>query len=270
MVKYGYIEGKNTTYIKCESKDGKVIETAIGEMMDRKVDMIFAMTTPMTLKVKQITKNAHIPIVFVAYDAVRSGVVESLVRPGGNLTGVQLTGSTPKSLELLSAIAPRTKRIFVPVCSKNCAVHQSLADLKQGAAKLGLDLLVSGVDTVDELKAVLSSMPGDIDAIFIAHCWLVGSNMDIVSAAAMKRKIPVFSAGQVHAEDGALIAYGPKLENTGAQAARLAHHVLQGTPAANLPVETSDLCLEINLRVAKAIGLEVPEHVLQQAGIIIR
>lgn len=268
MPKFGFIEGQNLTYIKHESK--KNIDDAIQNMVDKKVDLIFTMTTPATQKAKKLTEGTGIPVVFVLYNARRAGVVESLIKPGGNLTGVQLRGSTPKSLEWLKAIAPDTKNIFVPISFDTGAARQSLADLQESAANVNLNVTVSEVSTRDELHASLSSMPEDAGAIFMLHTWLVGSNLDIVIDGAIKRKIPVVSAGHVDFEGGLVMSYSPRDDRIGWQAARLAKSILQGTPPSELPVETADFSLGINLKTARAIGLEISSDILQQADLIVR
>jgi putative ABC transport system substrate-binding protein len=270
MPKHGYVEGKNVTYIKCETQDKKIIDAAIKDMVEKKVDLIFAMTTPAAQMAKKHTEGTNIPVVFVLYDAVSSDVAKSLIEPGGNLTGVQLRGSTEKSLEWLLAIVPRAKHIFVPVTFDTEGAKQSLEALKQAAAKLNLKLTISEIATVEELQASLSSMPKDTDVIFMLHTWLVGSNLDAVIDEAIKRKIPVISAGHVSYDDGVVISYGPIDDLSGAQAARLADKILRGTSTRDLPVETADFHLGINLKTAKAIGLEIPNDVLEQAAFVIR
>ena len=270
MPKHGYVEGKNVTYIKCETQDKKVIDAAIKDMVAKKADLIFAMTTPAAQMAKKHTAGTNIPVVFVMYDAVTSDVAKSLITPGGNLTGIQLRGSTEKSLGWLLAIAPRAKNIFVPIAFDTGAAKQSMEDLKEAVAKLGLNLTISEVATVEELNASLSSMPKDTDAIFMLHTWLVGSHLDAVIDKAVERKIPVISAGHVTYDDGLVMSYGPIDDSSGKQAARLADNILRGTPPRELPVETASFILGFNLKTAKAIGLEIPNDVLQQADFIIR
>ena len=271
LPKYGYVNGENATILKCETKDKAEIEKFIKEMVAQKVDLIFTMTTPATKMAKEITRGTGIPVVFILYDAVGSGVVENLLQPGSNLTGVQLRGSTPKSLEKLLEIAPAAKHILTPVCFDTGAANRSLEDLRKATEQLGMQLTVSEVKTVDELHAAMDSMPQDIDAIFIVHTWLVGTNLKPVIAAAIKRKIPVFSAGHVHFDNGLLFSYGPRNEEAGMQVARLADYVLaHDVPPAEMPVETSDFFLGINMKTATASGIEIPYNMLQQADFISR
>ena len=268
MPEFGYIEGKNLKYIKSEGE--KDHEAALKDMVAKRVDLIFTITTPATRLAKMITEGTNIPVVFVAYDAVESGLVKSLTAPGGNLTGVQLRGSVPKAVEWLLAVAPGVKHIFVPVKFDTSAAMMSLEDLKKSAAKSGLKLTVSEVATVEELQASLSSMPKDIDAVFIVHSILIGSNIETIIDTATKRKIPLVSSGHEHYRKGAVISFGDVDDRTGMQAARLADSILRGTPPADLPVEIANFVLGINLKTAQSIGIEISNDILQQTDFIVR
>jgi len=271
MPKHGYIEGENTTFIKCEVNDKAEIEKALKDMVDKEVDLIMTMTTPATKMAKELTQENDIPVVFILYDAIRSGVVESLLNPGSNLTGVQLGGSTEKSLEKLLEIRPDAKHILAPICFDTGAAKRSLEDLRSATEQLGIELTVAEVNTVEEIHAAMKSMPDTIDAIFIVHTWLVGANVEPVIEESIARKIPAFSAGHVHFDNGLLFSYGPRNDETGAQVARLAHNILtHGVPPTELPVETSDFFLGINLKTAGAAGIEIPYNFLQQADFIVR
>lgn len=270
MPKFGYIEGKNLKYLKSEGRAEKDLEADLKEMVAKKVDLIFSITTPVTKMAGKITKGTNIPVVFVVYDAVESGIVKNLTGPGGHLTGVQLRGSVPKAVEWLSVIAPRAKNIFVPVKFDTGAAGMSMEDLKKSAAKLGLKLTISEVDTVEELRASLSSMPQDIDAIFIIHSILIGSNIETIIDTAIKRKIPLVSSGHEHYKKGAVISYGDVDDRTGRQAARLADSILKGAAPSDLPVEIANFSLGINLKTAQSIGLDISNDILQQTDFIIR
>ena len=100
--------------------------------------------------------------------------------------------------------------------------------------------------------------------------WMVGSCIDLVMDHAKTRKIPVISAGHVDYDDGIVMSYGPLDDRTGLQAARLAHGILRGTPPRDLPVETSEFFLGINLKAAKTIGVKIPDDILRQADHIVR
>ncbi len=271
MPKFGFIEGKNTTYMKFESRDLKNMEAALREMSSKPVDLIFAMTTPAVKLTEKATRGTNIPVIFIQYDAVKSGVVRSLTRPGGNITGIELRGSTQKSLEFLLAIVPGTKHLFVPVKFDTGGAYHSLEDLKKEASRFGLDLTVAEVARIEDLRSAMSSMPEDTNAIFLLHSWLVGSNVDIVIDNAIKRRIPVISAGHVDFNNGLVLSYAPMDDRTGLQAARMANSILNNDiHPADLPVETADFFLGINLKTARSIGIKIPNEILEQADFIIR
>jgi len=268
MPKFGYTEGKNLRYIKSEGK--KDHEADLKDMVSKHVDLIFTTTTPAAKMAKKITEGTNIPVVFVMYDAVESGLVKSLVNPGGNLTGVQLRGSVPKAVEWLLTIVPGAKRIFVPVKFDTGAARMSMEDLKKSAAKSGLELIVSEVVTAEDLNSTLSSMPKDIDAVFIVHSIFIVSNIETIISTSIKRKVPLVSSGHEHFKKGALISYGDVDDRTGLQVARLANGILKGTAPADLPVETADFSLGINLKTARSIGIEISNDVLQQTEYVVR
>ncbi|NJD56326.1 MAG: hypothetical protein FIA94_07975 [Nitrospirae bacterium] len=270
MPKYGYIEGENATYIKTQTKDKQAIEKAIKDMVAKRVDLILIMSTPPVKMAKEITRGTNIPVVFIMYDAVGAGIVKSLADHDSNITGVQLQGSTPKALEWLSAMSPRAKHLFAPVAFDTGAAKQSLVKLEESCAKAGFKLTIAEVKTVEDLRAAMSSMPKDIDAVFLLHSWLVGSHVGEVIAEANKRHLPVISAGHVDYQHGLIMSYGPTDDSVGSQAARLAHKILSGTSPSYLPVENAEVFLGINLRAAHDAGIEIPEAVLRRADQIIR
>jgi len=270
MPRHGYIEGKNVTYIKCQSKDRKVIEAAIREMVAKPVDLILIMSTPPVGMAGELTRGTDVPVVFIMYDAVGEGVIRSKTDHDGNITGVQLQGSTPKALEWLSVMLPRARHIFVPVCFDTGAARLSLDKLRKGCGKAGFRLTVAEVKTAEELLASLAAMPKDADAVFLLHSWLVGSRVGDVIAGANRRRIPVVSAGHVDYQHGLVMSYAPTDDSAGSQAARLAHKILQGASPGHMPVEDAEVFLGVNLRAAREAGIEVPEAVLRRADHIIR
>ncbi|SPP99729.1 hypothetical protein NBG4_110032 [Candidatus Sulfobium mesophilum] len=270
MPKHGFTEGKNVTYIKIQTKDKQAIENGIRDMVGRHVDMILTMSTPPIKMAKELTQGTNIPVVFIMYDAIGTDIIKSFVDHPSNITGVQLQGSTPKTLQWLLAISPRARHIFVPVTFDTGAAKQSLEKLKESCNQIGLTVTVAEVKTVEELQPALKSMPNDTDAVFLLHSWLVGSHAGEVIEEANKRHIPVISAGHVDYQHGLTMSYGPTDDSIGAQAARLASKILQGTSPAYLPVENAEVYLGINLKTARNAGMQIPEEVLRRADFVIR
>ncbi|MDH4232357.1 MAG: ABC transporter substrate-binding protein [Nitrospirota bacterium] len=268
MSKHGYAEGKNLTYLMSESKD--TMDADIINMAARNVDLIFTITTPAAKAAQKFTEGSKIPIVFVMYDPVESGVIKSLISHGTNMTGIQIRGSTQKALEWLLVIKPDIKHIYIPVAFDTKAAEQSLEDIKHFISGSNIKLAISEITTVEELKASLSSIPQSVDAIFIPHSILLMSNLNTIVDFANKRKLPVASSGHAQYKEGVLISFGQNLLRTGEQAGRLAHNILTGTPPSELPVEIADFFLGVNLKTARAIGLDMPNEILQAADYIER
>lgn len=265
---YGYVEGKNTTYIYVNN--AREIDPALQEFKKNKVDLIFTLTTPATIKAKIAMEGTGIPVVFgTSYDPVKGGIVKSLLHQEENITGIKVGGGTQKALEWLLRIAPEVKRIFVPVKFDTEATSLSLEELKKIATKLKIELIISNIETLQDLKAALSSIPENVGAIFIVNSIFIVSNIDIIVETAIQRKLPT-GAGMGQYKNGVTITYGQDYKHSGEQASRLADKILQGIPASSLPVETADYFLGINLKTAKAIDLEIPDDILIQADFVVR
>jgi putative ABC transport system substrate-binding protein len=267
MTGHGYIEGENITYVNVDNSGE--IDSALLDFKEQTVDLVLTFTTPATKKAKNALKGTGIPVVFTSFDPVRGGIVKSLSNQEENITGIKVGGNTQKALEWLLAISPETRRILVPVKFDTKAASLSLAALKEGAAKLKVDLIVSNVETIEDLQATLSSMPEDVGAIFILNSIFIVTNLDLIVETAIKHKIPT-GGGSGQYKNGLTITYGRSHKRSGENAGRLAHKILHGTPASSLPIETEDFFLGINLRTARASGLKIPYFVLDQADFIIR
>lgn len=271
MERYGYIEGKNVHYVYGGAlKDTAQIDAALSDLIARKADIILTVATPVTLKAKELTKGTEIPVVFApVFLPVESGLVESLIRPGGNMTGIQIGGSTQKALEWHKAAFPRARRVFVPYTPDEPASIQSLGDLMKAAGKLGVELILAEVRKQDDLKSALNGIPGRADSIWLLNSPFFVENIGLFTDAALKRGLAL-SSGTSQIRHGVLLSFSQRPVRTGEQASRLASHILDGIPPSELPVETVDYFLSINLRTAADISINVPEAVLQQADNVIR
>lgn len=268
MAGYGYVENKNITYIIVNRAED--FDSSLKDFKNSNVNLVMTLTTPATKKAKIAMKGTDIPVVFgTSFDPVKSGIVKSLTHQADNITGIKVGGNTQKALDLLLAVSPGTKRVLVPVKFDTKAASLSLAELEEAAEKLRVDLLVSRVESLNDLQGALTSLPEDVDAVFIINSIFIVSNIKHIIEASIKLKIPVGAATHM-APHGGVISYSQRGERSGEQAGRLAHKILQGTPASRLPVETADFFLGINLKTAKAIGLEIPYDILDQADYVIR
>jgi len=196
--------------------------------------------------------------------------VKSLTRPGGNLTGISTGGYISKELEWLLKLAPQTKQIFVPHDPADSVSVQSLAILSETAARFKIDLSVHEVHNVTEVLTVATTIAPMAEAILLLPTTLVLEQIDVFIDLAIQRKLPLAAPTVAHVEAGALVAYGSDYAAIGLQVSRLTDKILHGVAPADLPVETAEFYLGINLQTAKAIDLEIPNTLVQQANFIVR
>lgn len=272
MEKHGYTEGKNITYLYDGPLDGiEPVDAKIREMLDGHADLIYSLTTPATKKLKEALAGTPVPGVFgPVFDPVSSGVIDSLARPGGQMTGVKVRGSSPKALEWLVAIVPGVKRIFIPFHITDKAACQTVDDLQQTASKLNIELVTEDLTSEGELEKVLTKIPDDADALWLTCSHLLMSNVQKIVAAADARNIPTVSSTHSRRRSGILVSYGENDMQLGEQVSRLADKVLKGTAPGNIPVESAEYILVIDLKAARNLNIEVPDAVLKQADIIDR
>jgi putative ABC transport system substrate-binding protein len=134
----GFVEGENTTLLRYDSNFE--IDEVIHDMVARNVDLIFTVTTPATRKAKKATQGKNIPVVYAMQDPVASGIITSFTQHDADITGVQIRGSIPKTLEWMLTVSPGIKNLFVPVKYDTKAANQSLEDLQKSATTLGVKL----------------------------------------------------------------------------------------------------------------------------------
>jgi len=271
LAEAGYVEGENVTYIfegATGSPDG--LEPAAQGLLAADIDLMFALTTPGALVAKQATEGTDVPVVFAPVtDSVASGIVDSLRSPGGNLTGVQTRGYIPKQLEWTLTLVPGAETLLVLHNPVDTSSSQGFDDLEAAIPTFDVELVVVEVTTRDEVVAALAAVPQEVDAIFVLPAGLFSGNIDAFVDATLAHNLPL-ATGSPQYQSGALFSHGPVYYEMGSQASRLAVKILQGADPSDLPVEQVDYYLGINLQTARAIGLDIPDDILQQAHDIIR
>ena len=271
MAELGYVEGKNVTYVShgVIGTDPKKIADDIKSLLDQKVDLLVTIGSPTTLPAEKAVEGTKTPIVFapVIYP-VDVGVVKSISRPGGSATGVQSGNTIAKALEWLLKIAPNTKKVYVPYNPKDQVSVLSVKTLQEAAPKLGVELALAEVGTPDELMAAVDTLPKDVQGAFLVTAPSLDPRLGEFAKAAAQQGLAV--GAYSHVEDTALVTYTSDTFLIGKQAARMADQVLRGIAPADLPVETAEYFLTINLKTAKVLNLDVPDDILRQAKTVIR
>ncbi|QVK18611.1 ABC transporter substrate-binding protein [Mycoplasmatota bacterium] len=251
---------------------GDVATTNIiaNDLISKKVDLIMAIATPSAQAVKNVAEDVKIPILFSAVtDPVESGLVESIDHPGGNVTGTSDMAPIDKQLALIKELLPEAKRIgFVYSLGETNSIIQ-LAQVQDESDKLGLSIVSKGVTTSTELADVLDLLLKEVDVLYIPTDNLVASSMPIVVSKAIEKQIPVIGSEKAHVENGALLTSGIDYYKLGFQTGLMAARILNGEVPNDIPVESlNETEIVINMNTVKALGLTIPQDLLDQATII--
>jgi putative ABC transport system substrate-binding protein len=272
MTELGYIEGENVTYIYAGPAGSiEELDGIAQDLVKAEVDLIFSISTPATQAAQKATADNNIPVVFgILTDPVGAGVVTSLAQPGGNITGVTFGPQEARRLEWLTKIAPAVKRVYIIYHPDDASANLALKTVTATAATLGLEIVSREARNPDEITAALADLPENIDALYLLPDSQTEARLADILAVANAHQLPTSVPNVERVEDGVLYSYAMKQVSTGQQAARMADQILEGIKPADLPVETTEFFLAINLKTAQAIGLTLPDDILSQADTIYR
>ena len=270
----GYAEGQNLI-IEYRFTDGKFDRLAelAAELVKLKVDVLIANTTNAALVAKSATKD--IPILFIGVsDPVAAGLVDSLPRPGANITG--LTNIAPvlsgKRMELLKEAVPKLSRIAVLWDPKNPGSTPQWYESQLAARELGLQLHSMEVSDANKYEdAYKEAAKARSAAVAVTLNPLANSNQKRIIDLAATHRLPAIYARSDYVDNGGLMSYGQSLASDGRDAARLVDKLLKGSKPAELPVEQPmKFEFVVNLKAAKQIGLTIPPNLLARADRVIR
>jgi len=271
----GYIEGKNiqVEYRYLEAKEDRV-PSLVAELLQLKVDVLVSPHVSSVRVAKGASKT--IPIVMVInQDPVAIGMVESLARPGGNVTGVtrltrELSG---KRLELFKEMVPRASQVGVLLDTDTTTARNSYKDYEAAARALSLTLQSIEVrsSNPDFEKAFQTAAKGRVSAIITLRNPLLIDNRKRIAELAIQNRLPSMSEGRVFVEAGILASYSSDENDSFRRAAVYVDKILKGAKAADLPVEQpTKFEFVINLKTAKQIGVTIPQSVLYRADKVIK
>jgi putative ABC transport system substrate-binding protein len=270
---HGYVEGKNLL-IEWRFAEGRIdlVRGFAAELVKLKVEVVVTLGTQAALAAK--TATASIPIVFTQVpDPVASGLVSSLARPCGNLSGfstlaVELTG---KQLELLKEAVPSLKSVIILTHRGSPVNALALKEAEIATPRLGLEARLVEVRDADELEPAFTTMARERarGVVLLPSPFLVAHGRQIAELAT-KRRLPLLAWTDSLAKSGALMAYGPSTSDVLRRAGGHVAKILNGVKPGELPVEQpTKLELVINLKTAKALGLTIPQTLLQRADHVI-
>lgn len=273
MAKLGHVEGQTLRYlIGPPSGTREEARRQLADLLAQGVDALLVSSTPVTQLAKELTslQPGKVPVVFAPVnDPVAAGVVASLREPGGNLTGIRLPVGDKLRLQWLRDLAPRVQWVLVPYTHSDQSAQTTLRELREVAVGLNLRLIEWSLDEEVDLAKTFQQLP-EADAIFLPRDSRIEAGIAQWQDYAKRRRLPLSAPSLLQVEQGALYSYGYMHHAIGQQAAHLMDQVLKGIPPGQLPVETADSFLGINLPAAAAIGLPLSDQVIRQARLVIR
>jgi putative ABC transport system substrate-binding protein len=268
----GWIEGR-TIAIEVRWAEGRTERLAeiAAEFVRLKVDVIVTQGTASIVAAKQAT--AVIPIVFAAAaDPVASGLVASLARPRGNVTGLSIesTDTAPKRLELLVEVVHGLGRLAILANVGNPGAVLDMNEVQAAARKLGLDVTTLEIHREADIAPAFEALKGRAEALYVVPDPLVNTNRVRINTLALGARLPTMHGVREYVEAGGLMSYGPSIPGQYRRAADYVDKILRGAKPGDIPVEQpTKFDLIINLTTAKALGLTIPESMLLRADEVI-
>jgi putative ABC transport system substrate-binding protein len=267
----GWVEGRSIAieYRWSEGRPERYAEIA-AKFVRLKVDVILTVGSAVPI-VRQAT--TLIPIVFaVAIDPVGSGLVASLAKPGGNVTGqsVQAAELAGKKLELLREVMPQLRRLAIIFNADNTQPALEMGTTQAEARRLGLEIIPLAIRRAEDIAPAFQDLKTKADAVYLAVDQLIVANRSSILALAAGERLPTISGERDFVKAGSLMSYGPNFLELFRHAADYVDRILHGTKPGDMPVEQpTKFDLVVNLKTAKALGLTVPPTLLARADEVI-
>ena len=267
----GYVDGENIkiNYLSAAA-DTANCPTIADTLINDGSDLIFAIATPSVSAMKE--KTTEIPVLFSAVtDAVASELVASNEEPGGNISGTSDMNPVAEQIDLVKELLPDAKKVAVFYCSSesNSAAQYELA--KAQIEKLGMECVQKTISTIDEAKSAIESLKGQVDCIYLPTDNTISDSMTLVADVADGVGLPIVCGEPGMVENGATLTFGIDYTELGKQTAAMAVKLLESGDAlaeiAKMPVEfqTKECVTAINMGSVEALGLDVPQSILDRA-----
>jgi len=274
LAELGYVDGRNVTYVGrwAESKSERLLGFA-AELVGLDVDLLITTGAPAADAAKSATPT--IPIVFVAPgDAADTGLVTSLARPGGNVTGISdpATELSAKRLSLLKEAVPGATRVAVIWNANDRAMTLRYGEVERAARTLHITVEPLGVRGPDDIDAALSTLiKGRPDAVFVVSDALTNINRRRILDFASANQLPAMYEYGYYVHDGGLMSYGPNFDDMWGRAATFVDKILKGAKPGDLPVEQpTRYYFVVNLKAAKTLNFAIPPPLLLRADEVIQ
>src|SRR5262249_212296 len=267
----GWIEGR-TIAIEYRWAQGRTDRAAeiTAELFRLKVDVIVAVATDAAIAAKQVT--TIVPIVFIVSDAVRDGIVSSLSRPGGNMTGLsnQQAEIAGKRVELLREVIPGLHRLAIMANVGNPASVVEMDNVWAAARTVGIQATKLEIRRVEDIAPAFEELKGGGQALYLVSHPLLNAERIRINTLALGARMPTIYGFREYVEVGGLMSYGPNIPHMLRRTADYVDKILRGTKPGDIPIEQpTKFDLVINLTTAKTLGLTIPESFLLRADEVI-
>jgi putative tryptophan/tyrosine transport system substrate-binding protein len=266
----GWIEGR-TVAIEYRWAEAQRFDEIVNDFVRLKVDVIFTAGTPPAIAAQKATSS--IPIVFVAAgDPVGSGLVASLARPGGNITGLsnQTRDLAGKRVGLLREIAPDLRRLAIMARADNVAAASEMREVQAAAETFGIQVVPLEIHSANDIVPALDALKARADALYVAIDALVTVHAVRINTMALGARVPTMHGARELVAAGGLMSYGADFPDLWRRSADYIDKILRGAKPADIPVEQpTKFELIVNLTTAKALGLDIPASILARADEVI-
>ena len=268
----GWIQGRTVAieYRWAEGRDDHLAQIAT-EFVRRRVDVIVTSATPPSLAMKRATST--IPIVFVTVgDPVGTGLVTSLARPGGNVTGLwqEETYAAGKRVEMLREIIPNMRHLAIMANGGNPSATLQMHQVEAITRALGLEAVTTQIHRAEDIGPAFDALKDRVQALYVCNDPLAATNRVRISTLALGIRLPTMFMGREYVEAGGLISYGPNFADLYRRTAELVDKILRGARPGDIPVERpKKFDLVVSLTTARALGLTIPNSFLQHADEVI-
>lgn len=279
MTELGYIEGKNIVYdIQGTNFEPDKEQQILRRFVDDNVDLIFTFPTEVALVAKTVTHGTGVPVVFSYSTIEGNNLIDSVRQPGENITGVREPGPDifVKRLEILQAMAPQAKRVYITYNPNVPFIPPALDVLRNASSVMNVTLVETSVTTVEEIQADLQARNESVD-IGMDAILIMGEPISVSPTAletmtkfAAEHKLPIGGLGTHSIAESIIFSYEIEFDDMGRLAAPLVDKVLRGIPAGTIPVTTPEAKLLINYKLAQDLNLTVSEGLLNLADEIVQ
>lgn len=269
MERQGYVDGKSVRYDQSNAQgDMSVVQAIAQKLVQENSTLIFAISTPSSQAIAKAIKGTDIPLIFGAVtDPISAGLVESMERPGGNITGTSDQWPVSDQFELLLKIVPTVKRVGLVYNPGEANADANVKVVQDVCRQMGLEVVTASVANTGEVQPAAASLVGRCDAIYVPADNTVIAAMEAVVRVSEQNKIPLLPGVSANVEQGGFGTLGPDYFDIGIQSAKLAAEVLKGKKAGDIPVATAKRFeYFFNKRSAKASGVVIPDDMLKKAA----